>query len=199
MNAAAPISRPELTLPAAEAEAVRAAYAAADTILEYGSGGSTVLAGEMPGKRVFSVESDKGWAEMMTGWFADNKPAAKVRVIHADIGPTVEWGHPEDDRAWKRYAKYPLAVWEGDRMGQPDVVLVDGRFRLGCVLATAFHTQKPVPLLFDDYAQRKHYHVIEEVVGAPQEIIGRMARFEIHPMAVPVERLAWVIKVMTHP
>lgn len=199
MSAPDTISRPALTLPPAEADAVRAAYAAAGTILEYGSGGSTVLAGDMAGKRVFSIESDKSWAAMMTAWFEAHKPAAKVRVIHADIGPTVEWGHPEDDRAWKRFAKYPLGIWEGDRMGQPDVVLVDGRFRLGCVLATAFHTQKPVPLLFDDYVQRKHYHAIEQVVGAPQEIIGRMARFEIAPMAVPVERLSWVIKAMTNP
>lgn len=199
MNEAAPITRPELTLPPAEAEAVRAAYEAAETILEYGSGGSTVLAGEMPGKRVFSIESDKHWAGMMNDWFKANKPASKVRVIHADIGPTVDWGHPEDERAWKRFAKYPLGIWEGARMGQPDVVLVDGRFRVGCALATAFHTKTPVPLLFDDYVPRKHYHAIEEVIGAPQEIIGRMARFEVHPMAVPVARLSWIIKAMTTP
>jgi len=191
--------RPELTLPAAEAEAVRAAYAGADTILEYGSGGSTILAGDMAGKRVFSVESDADWAGMMRGWFKANPPTAQVRVIHADIGPTKEWGHPVDGREWKRFARYPLGIWEGERLGQPDVVLVDGRFRVGCVLATAFHTKKPIPLLFDDYTQRSHYHVIEEVIGAPKEIIGRMARFEVAPTPLPLSRLSWVIRVMTNP
>ena len=38
--------RPDLTFPAPVAEAVRAAYAQAECILEYGSGGSTVLAAE---------------------------------------------------------------------------------------------------------------------------------------------------------
>jgi hypothetical protein len=199
MSDAPVMTRPELTMPAAEAEAVRAAYAAADTILEYGAGGSTVLAAEMAGKRVFSVESDKSWVRMMTGWFKAHPPAAQVRVIHADIGPIAEWGQPRDDRGWKRYARYPLGVWEGGRMGQPDVVLVDGRFRVGCALAAAFHTKKPIPVLFDDYIRRKHYHAIEEIIGAPQEIIGRMARFEITPTPVPVDRLAWLIRVMTHP
>ena len=70
------IARPELTLPDAEAALIRAAYAKADVILEYGSGGSTVLASELPGKSVFSVESDRDWAQMMRGWLAQNPPAA---------------------------------------------------------------------------------------------------------------------------
>ena len=193
------MARPELTLPAAEAEAVRAAYAGAHTILEYGSGGSTVLAGEMAGKRVFSIESDAAWAGMMRGWFKANPPLAEVKVIHADIGPTVEWGQPADDSGWKRYARYPLGIWESGRMGQPDVVLVDGRFRMGCALATAFHTRTAIPLLFDDYTRRTHYHAIEEVIGAPKEIIGRMARFEIRPVPLPLERLSWIIRAMTNP
>ncbi len=195
---AAPISRPELTLPEAEAQALRAAYAQAGTILEYGSGGSTVMAAEMPGKRIFSVESDKDWARMMRAWFAGNPGQSPVEVIHADIGPTKEWGHPEDDRAWKRFALYPLGVWENTDMGQPDVVLVDGRFRVGCALATAFHTQKPVTLYFDDYKRREQYHAAEEILGKP-ELIGRMARFEVTPTPVPVERLAWVIRMITRP
>ena len=60
--------RPVLTLPPAEAEALRAAYAIADVILEYGSGGSTALAAEMPGKTVFSVESDAAWLAGMQGF-----------------------------------------------------------------------------------------------------------------------------------
>ena len=52
-------TRPKLTLPEAEASALRAAYAAAEVVLEYGSGGSTVLAAEA-GAEVWAVESDAG-------------------------------------------------------------------------------------------------------------------------------------------
>jgi hypothetical protein len=53
------MERPELTFSPEVAELVRETYAQAQVILEYGSGGSTVLASEMAGKTVFSVESDK--------------------------------------------------------------------------------------------------------------------------------------------
>lgn len=59
------IERPALTLPPEEAEWVCSHYQAANVILEYGSGGSTVLASELSGKKVFSVESDKMWYRMM--------------------------------------------------------------------------------------------------------------------------------------
>ncbi len=200
MEATTRISRPELTLPEAEADAVRAAYAEAEVILEYGSGGSTVVAAEMPGKRVFSVESDGDWVHMMRGWFDQSPPAqgTTVDVIRADIGPTRKWGHPKDDSEWRRYARYPLAVWDLAEFRQPDVVLVDGRFRTGCALATAFRTARPVRLLVDDYAPRKGYHRVEEFLGRPR-LIGRMAEFDVAPMAVPAERLLTVIDMMTRP
>jgi hypothetical protein len=50
-----------LTFGAEESECLCRHYEAAGTILEYGSGGSTVLAAEL-GRTVFSVESDKAWA-----------------------------------------------------------------------------------------------------------------------------------------
>jgi hypothetical protein len=49
---------PELTFSEEVACFVAREYAAARVILEYGSGGSTHLASQLAGKRVFSVESD---------------------------------------------------------------------------------------------------------------------------------------------
>lgn len=194
------ISRPELTLPEAEAARLSAAYDDAQVILEYGSGGSTVMAAEMPGKFVFSVESDKDWAQMMRGWFDENPPAmgTEVDVIWSDIGPTKDWGYPASNREWQRFARYPLEVWDLPEFRQPDVVLVDGGFRAGCAMATAFRTQKPVTVFVDDYARRKHYHRIEEFLGRP-DMTGRMAEFVISPMAVPAERLLTIVEMMTRP
>ena len=194
------IPRPDLTLPEAEAAHLRAAYEDAQAILEYGSGGSTVLASEMPGKRVWSVESDAAWAEMMRGWLDANPPAqgTQVEVIWADIGPTKEWGHPQNKSEYLRFPRYPLGVWDrGDIT--PDLVLVDGRFRTGCALASAIHTKRPLRLLFDDYAPRPHYHRIEAFIGAPRRMIGRMAEFEVGPMALPPERLSDAIEMMLRP
>ncbi len=200
MTTATRISRPELTLPDAECALVQACYEGADVILEYGSGGSTVMASEMPGKQVFSVESDQHWAEMMRGYLAENPaaPGTEIDVILADIGPTKKWGHPASHKDWQRFARYPLEVWDLDEFRQPDVVLVDGRFRAGCAMAAAFRSLKPVTVLMDDYVSRKHYHKVEKYLGSP-DITGRMARFEVKPMPVPAHKLIEIIQMMTQP
>lgn len=194
------ITRPELTLPTAEAELLRSAYAAADVILEYGSGGSTVLAAEMPGKRIYSVESDKAWARMMGRWFDENPAAdgSRVDVIWSDIGPTKEWGYPTDAERYQKYARYPLEVWDRPGFEHPDVVLVDGRFRTGCALAAAIRSKRLLRLFMDDYARRKQYHRIEAFIGKPK-LTGRMAEFSVSPITVPPERYLDMIEMMTRP
>ena len=192
--------QPHLTMPKHEAETLRAAYEAADVILEYGSGGSTVLAAEMPAKQVYSVESDHIWAKNMQRWFKENPPADKtnVEIVWADIGKTKNWGHPEDQSCWQQFANYPLAVWQRAGLQHPDVVLVDGRFRIGCALATAFSIKRPVKLLFDDYLGRKRLHKVETYLGKPN-LSGRMAIFDIEPQIVPPDRLLQIIGFMIHP
>lgn len=194
------VQRPELTFPSAEAALLARAYLGADVILEYGSGGSTVMASELSNTRVTAIESDPDWAKMMQGWLAENPPAAgtSVDVIWADIGPTKDWGHPVDDQNWRSFADYALRIWRKDGFSAPDVVLVDGRFRQACALATAFLTKKPVDLFFDDYKDRKFYHKVEDYLGPP-EITGRMAHFRVTPTPIPPEKLFQVVKFLQHP
>jgi hypothetical protein len=189
---------PVLTLPAAEAAALQEAYAAAQVILEYGSGGSTVMAAGMPGKTVFSVESDRRWLRKMRGWFAENAPAATVRLHWADIGPVRRWGIPKDDSAIRQWPGYPLSVWDRKDFVHPDVVLIDGRFRVGCLLATLLRITRPVTVLFDDYVPRKRYRVAEEF-AEPVARIGRMARFEVAPRPLQGPDLLRVIGLMLDP
>ncbi len=194
------VERPALTLPPEEAEALRSAYAEASVILEYGSGGSTILAAEMEGKRVTSVESDRGWARMMKQWFIENPPSreSQVDIRWVNIGETHDWGHPVTTERWRDYSDYPLGVWKTGATPHPDVVLVDGRFRVGCALATAFNIERPVTLLFDDYTRRKWMHEVEAFIGTPL-IVGRMGVFHIEPCVIPADRLDRVIHFMTLP
>ena len=65
------IDRPELTFIPEVGDLVRAHYEKAKVILEFGSGGSTVMASEMPGKTIYSVESSRVWTKMMRCWFEE--------------------------------------------------------------------------------------------------------------------------------
>lgn len=184
-------ARPVLTMPEAEAAALAGAYGAASVILEYGSGGSTVVAADL-GKTVFSVESDASWLDGMRQWFAAHPPKGRVLLHHGQIGPTGKWGAPTGAKAFRSFPGYALSVWDRDDFEHPDVVLVDGRFRPACLLATAFRITRPVTVLVDDYADRPAYHQIEQMFR-PVRLHGRMAEFLIAPTPVPAERLDWVI------
>lgn len=184
-----------LTFGARELAEVRAAYAGANTILEYGSGGSTVLAAER-GKRVIAVESDKAWGEALAQRVSD-LPGA-VTVHHADIGPTADWGFPANAKSYGRFHQYPLSVWDRPDFAQPDLVLVDGRFRAACFAATLMRTTKPVTLLFDDYLKRRYYHAVERLVK-PQRLAGRMAVFTVEPGSVPPAMLTEVVGWFSDP
>ena len=198
MNKVATIPRPELTMPDGEAAHLCEAYSSADVILEYGVGGSTVMAAEMAGKTITSIETDQYWVDTLNEWFSVNPGKSTPDIIWANIGPTKAWGRPMSEESWKEFAKYPLEIWSLDDVPHPDVVLVDGRFRAGCVLATAFHCARETRVLVDDYSRRKSYHAIEKFLGAPR-LIGRMAEFEVTPTPIPAKHLLEIISLIQDP
>ena len=158
--------RPTLTLPPEESAALTAAYQGAGVILEYGTGGSTVLAADLA-RVVFSVESAPGWLTMMQGWFHANPPKAALHLHHGDIGKTRAWGYPADNKQVARWSNYPVSVWDRPDFQHPDVVLIDGRFRVACLYTTLLRITRPVHVLWDDYIDRPAYHKVEAMVGAP--------------------------------
>lgn len=187
------IPRPILTMPAAEAEHLRQSYGAAEVILEYGSGGSTVFAAEQAGKTIFAVESDKKWLAMLQGYFADHPPLATVHLHHGDIGPTRSWGYPKTSETFLNWPRYPITIWDLPDFVHPDLVLIDGRFRPACFLTTLFRIKRPVTVLWDDYIDRPEYFLVEDF-AKPVSLTGRMARFEIAPMSIPPERLLGIVQ-----
>lgn len=192
------VEAPRLTMPDAEAEAVRDAYAAAEVILEYGTGGSTVIAAGLEGRTVFAVESDARWLARMQAWFDAHPPAASLILHRADIGPTGKWGFPADNQRVRAWAGYPISVWQRADFRHPDVVLVDGRFRLACMLTTLLRIERPVQVLVDDYIDRPGYKAIEALAGEPV-MVGRMARFTFTPRALPVADMHWIMAAYATP
>lgn len=187
------LARPALTLPLVEAQALRDAFAQAEVILEYGSGGSTVLAAEMAGKTVFSVESDAVWLEKMRAYFATHPPAANLHLHHGDIGPTKEWGHPLDDDDFRKWPDYPTKIWRTKEFAHPDLVLIDGRFRVACFLTTLFSITAPTRVLFDDYLDRPVYQAAQDF-AAPSAYFGRMAQFDLVPTPIPAHKLGRIVQ-----
>lgn len=188
-----PDEGPEVTFPHNVALWVRDHYDLASNILEYGAGGSTAMASEMAGKTVFSVESSKSWVDAMHAWFADHPPVASIHLHHEYIGKTKGWGFPAREHQWRLYPRYSLGVWQREDFVAPDLVLIDGRFRVGCFLATLFSISKPTTVLFDDYVGREDQYQICETFAPIVETQGRMVKFQLDPTQIDPARLLDVV------
>ena len=152
----------------------------------------------MPGKRVFTVESDGQWASDLRT-FLDGHDARQsdVTLLHVDIGPTKEWGRPATDRRWRNYWRYPVAVYSEEGFQQPDLILVDGVFRPACVVTAMMMLEQPARLLFDDYLNprtnwtttRPKFQSLEDIIK-PDRFVGRMAVFDIEPRQIDAKMVA---------
>lgn len=148
----------------------------AKVYLEYGSGGSTFMALDSGMGMTISVESDLAWLRTLEQQAAST-PGERI-LLHGDIGPTVALGHPASDQHWRKWKQYPLTPWttSKERGLEPDLVLIDGRFRVACFCASLLFAKPGVTLLFDDYVERTPYHVVEQFVQ-PIARHDRMAEF----------------------
>lgn len=155
------------------------ALRSASCYLEHGSGGSTVLADTIGTPTTISVESDKEWLGRLQKQIVSGPEKLRV-FLHADIGPTGEWGHPVDEGRWRQWHRYPLMGWTecAARGLSPDLILIDGRFRVACFYAALIFGQPGAVILFDDYADRPFYHEVERLVR-PAHMHDRMAEFVI--------------------
>lgn len=185
-----------LSFPAAEAEILADEYRNASVILEYGSGSSTLFASKLADKRVFSVESDRGWAHQLQACIDEMHAPSPATVHYVDIGPTGKWGRPVGPDHWARFHLYPTDIWSQGFFRNPDVVLVDGRFRTACLMTVGLLCKRRTRVLFDDYHQRKKYHRVEKYF--PRErTVGRMAIFNVEPGQLTVDQLPQVLQFFT--
>ena len=170
----------KLTFPKPVADLVREHYGKAKVILEYGSGGSTVLAARL-GKIVFSVETDPDFLmETRRHIKSIGLEHAQVFFHHAHIGPVKKWGYATDLTRIGDFRQYPSSVWSLPEFQHPDLVLIDGRFRLLTFLTVLIYARHPITILFDDYENRPFYQQAEKWLRKTKSV-GRMAVFHARP------------------
>jgi len=144
--------------------------------LEFGSGGSTLLANRL-GVPSVTVESDRYYAAAVRKVLPSPE---KALILTPPMGITGEWGMPVFGKGRKgpRYVRAPFDEFQD---GFPDLIFVDGRYRVACVLESArqaARAHRTATVLMDDYERRPHYHVLEEHLGRPERV-GRGAIFSV--------------------
>ncbi len=146
--------QPRMT--AAEVTQLELQLAGLSSLLEFGCGGSTLVAARQV-RRIVSVDSDPAWLAQVQADIGGE--AVEFTPVHIDIGPVGDWGYPTDESRLRDWPRYHSQIWRG-MGGSPDAVLIDGRFRVACLLQAIIHCKPDCVLLFHDFTDRPQYHVV---------------------------------------
>jgi hypothetical protein len=141
---------PSLTLPHDEANYFTNRLKYSKVYLEYGSGGSTLLAAEIGVQRLFSVESDRAWIGNLSKIVRERFLNLAFIDHYIDIGKTGDWGFPLDSERARHWPDYARSIWMHAAFQSPDLILIDGRFRVSCFLASVACCTTETTILFDD-------------------------------------------------
>src|SRR5690606_33491226 len=81
------------------------------TYLEYGSGGSSLMAAKADVRRIYSVDTDKQFLQAVRQrLLAEGVPRRRFVPVYANIGATGAWGRPKNSKhatLWPRYCAEP--------------------------------------------------------------------------------------------
>lgn len=153
---------------AAEAALLERSISPGSEYLEFGSGGSTFLALSRGVRFCRTVESDPDWLAKMREFpmIAGAEADGRLAFEPIDIGPVGDWSIPSSEEDIRRWPAYFLSVWEKlDRA--PDLVLIDGRFRIACVLAALVACPATTRLMvhdfFEKHPMRSNYRCILDI------------------------------------
>jgi hypothetical protein len=121
-----------------EQQAFERLLAGCTRYLEFGIGGTTLLA-IRTARMVVSIDSDATWVRSASDHPEISAAVKRGNAIirHADIGPVGDWGAPIGQDHKAKWPNYIATAWEtwNELEAMPDVVFVDGRFRVACCLS----------------------------------------------------------------
>ena len=139
------------------------AIAGSKYYLEFGLGGSTLRAIRKSEANIFCVESSTEWLNYMREYSVIKLcEGERLTICMVDIGPTGLWGHPKPGNDALRFEEYSSKVFSLIDNEKVDLALVDGRFRVACVLMLIMRCGKNARLniMIHDFWSRDHYFVV---------------------------------------
>jgi hypothetical protein len=139
-----------------ETNAFESFACASRRFLEFGSGGSTVLAAKHVADRIISIDSSNEWLEKVR---AEVNEGPEIVLKAIDIGSVGEWGYPSDQSSKERWPDYSREPWVDPRCVESDLFLIDGRFRISCFCETLARASIGSIILIHDF-DRPHYQIL---------------------------------------
>ena len=131
---------------------------------EYGCGGSTLLACSYGPKdlKIHSIDSSSEWVNKMLNntCIKDGVNSGRLSIQYDNLGVIGDLGYPRDyseisKNTWHTYSESIYFVKE-----KVDLVLVDGRFRVACMLQAMLNKPDAVIIVHDFYDKHHHWNYI---------------------------------------
>jgi len=144
----------------------------ATSYLEWGSGGSTVFASKFENiKHMRTLENDLSWVEALKKSEPIKRAidSGKLDLVYIDTGAITPAGYPVDDSTFDLWPRYS----DGADSSNYDLILVDGRYRVGCFLKALQRFPKTVTIMIHDYS-RPAFHIVErfaDIVDKGNELV----------------------------
>jgi hypothetical protein len=138
---------------------------------EYGCGTSTIYVALNSDATILSVDTSQDWINSVSNKLSGR---GEIKLHYANVGVVGEWGTPINYKNYSNFNEYTDWIWKQDL--SPDIVLIDGRFRVCCFLTSLLFAKEGTKLIFDDYTNREYYHIVEMFIQ-PSITSGRQALF----------------------
>ena len=124
---------------------------------EYGSGSSTIYA-DKKNKKYISIETDKHFYKCLL-----LKLKNRNSLKYFNLGIVGEFSYPIFCSK-QQVKNYVCSIDNHFKKKNPDLILVDGRFRIACCLnlLNKIHIKKKFIIILDDYKKRKEYHYLNK-------------------------------------
>jgi len=129
--------------------------------VEFGAGGSTVVASASVKDWAIAIDSSTPWIDKVRAACAGARLSPEF--LHVDIGQVGNWGVPIDPESKPRWETYHSAVWSQAKSAAADFYLIDGRFRVACFAQTVLHCAPDAVIAIHDFESRRHYHVVKDI------------------------------------
>lgn len=142
---------------------------------EYGSGKSTEYVYKYSTATIHSIDTSRIWVERIR-LSLGIEAAKRLKIRWVDVGEVADWGTPVSFKNRHNFRIYAELLWQSN--AKPELVLIDGRFRVLCFLCSLKFAPVGTYILFDDYMDRPFYHVAEEF-SERLDVCGRQALFEV--------------------
>ncbi len=123
---------------------------------EYGVGLSTEWVFNHSKAEILSIETDEEWIKRVK---KKSKFDSRVSITHVDLGPVEIWGRPITYSKRHYFFDYVNAIWQTENF-IPDLILIDGRFRVACFLTALIKAMPKTKIIIDDYTNRSFYNII---------------------------------------